>query len=156
MGKGKNKSLRLGVIEKVVSIPQGEGQDPFLIYVRGLSPADISVLMFDDVSEDMKRLYRELVTTAVTPQDIEEKGMALLSQMPKLMAKTIALAGDVPDQWEDVMDWAIGAQVEVLQAVAVLTFTSESVAKKLREVVAKWLADGPPDLLKNSQAGSGA
>lgn len=155
MGKRKQR-LALGIIEKVVSIPQAEGEDPFLLYVRGLSPADITALMSDDVTDEMRLLYRELVNVAVTPEQVEQAALAVLWKMPTLMAKTIAKAADADEEWEEVMNWAIGSQVEALQTIAVLTFTSESVAKKLREVVENFLRESPSDLLKPLKGGSGA
>lgn len=156
MGK-KNQSLKAGIVWKAVSVPQEEGEDQ-KIYVRGLSPADLRAIMQEDGGDGLALLYRRLTTEATSPEDVVNIGVEMLNELPDLMAHIIARAADLPDQWEDVLDFATGAQLELLHVVAGLTFRSENVGKKLQEIVEKYgrerlAAQTSPNV---SKTGSGA
>lgn len=152
----KNKSLSVGIVYKAIPIAQDTGGDPVTIYVRGLSPADISAIMGDGEAQSLAQLYVELTTGATSPEDVVAIGLKMIQDMPNLAAKIIAYGGDLPDEWEEVRKWAVGAQAECLQAIGILTFQSESVGKKLMEI-AKQFAKGLPtaETLTESKTGSG-
>lgn len=134
---GKNASLKAGIIWKGVPVAQ-DGDEPQTIYVRGLSPADLTLIMQEDGGTALGLLYTRMTTEASTPEDVLRIATEILHELPDLMAHIIARAADLPQQWEDVRDFATGAQLELLQAVAQLTFRSDSVGKKLKEIVEKY------------------
>lgn len=134
---GKNASLKAGIIWKEVPVAQ-DGDDPLTIFVRGLSPADLTLVMQEDGGTALGLLYSRMTTEATTAEDVLRIATEILHELPDLMAHIIARAADLPDQWEDVRDFAAGAQLELLQAIAQLTFRSDSVGKKLKEIVEKY------------------
>jgi hypothetical protein len=145
-----------GIVRRAVPIAQ-EGEEDEIIYVRGLSPADIAQIMEDDGGHGLSLLYGRLTNDAKSPEDVVEIGMAILTELPDLMAHIIARAGDQPDEWKTVLGFALGDQLELLQAIAELTFRSASVTKKVMEIVSK-SAKGKPmaELFQNgSKTGSG-
>lgn len=134
---GKNTSLKAGIIWKDVPVAQ-DGEEPLIIWVRGLSPADLTLIMQEDGGTALGLLYSRMTTEATTAEDVLRIATEILHELPDLMAHIIARAADLPDQWEDVRDFAAGAQLELLQAIAQLTFRSDSVGKKLKEIVEKY------------------
>ncbi len=155
MGK-RNKSLALGIVYKAVPIPQAEGDEPVDIWVRGLSPADIAAVMRDDGGDGLGALYLELTTGAQTPEAVMDVGLKMINDLPDLAARVIARAADLPEQWETVRDFATGAQMELLQAITLLTFQSESVGKKAMEIVSQFAKERfAKPLLSESKTGSG-
>ncbi len=136
MGK-KNKSLAAGVVWKPVTIQQAEGE-PVDIYVRGLSLTDLSTVMAEDGGEQLGELYRRLVTVSTTPADIEAVGTDIIQAVPELIAKLIARAADLYEEWPEVTRLSIGAQIDAVREVASLTFASESVRKKAMEMVLRF------------------
>ena len=158
MAKGKNKSLAIGIVYKAVPIPQDDGPDVD-IYVRGLSPSDFTAIMADDGGDELGTMYRRLVNEAVTPTEIEKVALDALNTLPDLMAKLIARAADLPDEWEAVKSFSIGAQIDLIQQIALLTFASENVRKKAMEIVSQYAkVAGPTTPTKprpRSKRGSG-
>lgn len=146
-----------GVARRSVPLTQDEGVEAVSVDVRGLSPADIALIMEADGGSGLATLYGELTTGAVKPEDVIEVGLRVLFELPDLMAHIIARASDVPEEWETVKDLATGVQMELLQAITELTFRSESVTKKLMEIVAKYAKERLPaqPLRSESKAGSG-
>jgi hypothetical protein len=107
------------------------------IVVRGLSFADISLIVSQH-RESLSALF-DRVKSGGGSIDLENS-TALLSSMvtaaPDAAAQIIALAADEEDV-SLAMDLVFPVQLEVLEAVAKLTFSSEGGLKKVVETIVR-------------------
>lgn len=154
-------ALNFSIPKKTVSLPDGDGGDTANITVRGLSPSDISLLLREDNGEVIGAIYRSM-NGATTAEGVAEVITNLLGELPDMIAKIIARAADVPDEWEVVAQIPLGSQYELIEAIGSLTFASESARKKLMSLIAGYLtpaeagaAPSQTPLLKTSTTGSG-
>lgn len=154
-------ALNFSIPKKTVSLPDGDGGESASISVRGLSPSDISLLLREDNGEVIGAIYRSM-NTATTPEGVADVITNLLGELPDMIAKIIARAADVPDEWEVVAQIPLGAQYELIEAIGSLTFASENARKKLMALIAGYLspveagaAPRQTPHLKTSTTGSG-
>ena len=136
-----NATLARGIARRSVPILDGDGGEPTVIFIRGLSGADIAEVMQEDGGDAIGVLYTRITTAAFAAEDVIEIAADALGSLPDLAAKVIARAADLPHEWEHVKAFALGAQIDLLVAVAEMTFSSAVVGKKLMEVVSKLLAE---------------
>lgn len=138
---GGLKGLRIPT--RTVSVADGVA-----ITVRGLSFTDISHLVAE-YAPAMKGLFAELVSGGledVSSSDAMKFASVLLKQAPDLAAAIIAHASGEPDSMEEANTLPFPAQLELLEAVALLTFATEGGAKKVLETVIR-LAQGVNGLI---------
>lgn len=111
--------------------------DGVVITVRGLSFTDISTLV-NDYAPAMKGLFEELVgggLDEVSTSDAVKFASVLLKQAPDLAAAVIAHSSGEPESLKEAKTLPFPAQLELLEAVAQLTFATEGGAKKVLEIV---------------------
>jgi hypothetical protein len=90
----------------------------------------------------------------MTSGDFEAVVVDMLDSLPDVVARVIARAAGIPEEWALLRDVALGTSLELLETIATLTFTSERVAKKVMEVVRKYAVESPSPL-PTSVSGSG-
>jgi len=123
--------------------------------VRGLSLSDVTAIMRDDGGAAfMERIYSGAILSKMTSGDFEAVVVDMLDSLPDVVARVIARAAGIPEEWEMLRDVALGTSLELLETIATLTFTSERVAKKVMEVVRKYAAESQSPL-PTSMSGSG-
>lgn len=150
-------SLTKLVPSKTVTVEDGEGGTETLT-VRGLSLVDIRGLMQDEGGAALAQLYRRLVGeggAAITPEAVGEAIGEVLELLPELAAHAIARAVGEPDNWEAAMALPVGVQMDLLEAIAELTFKSDRASKKVWEVVSRYAKAQPPGRPSISKTGSG-
>lgn len=76
--------------------------------VRGLSLADIAAVMRDDGGVALAAVYTQARSSGFGADAVSEMAGDLLEAVPELVARIIARAAGVPDQWEDLIDISIG------------------------------------------------
>ena len=106
--------------------------------VRGLSLADIAAVMRDDGGVALAAVYTQARSSGFGADAVSEMAGDLLEAVPELVARIIARAAGVPDQWEDLIDISIGHSLDLIDAIVSLTFTSDRVVKKALEVVRRY------------------
>lgn len=131
------KDLELPVAQVQVS-------DTVSFTVRGLSLADISVLLNSNGKElgmIFNKVRDELQGRAdgITANDVQYFAKMLFDKAPDLVAKAIALAADDPGESEKIKRLRFTVQIIAIQEVLRLTFTTEAELKKLVEIVIQWL-----------------
>lgn len=123
--------------------------------VRGLSLSDVTAIMRDDGGAAfMERIYSGAILSKMTSGDFEAVVVDMLDSLPDVVARVIARAAGIPEEWALLRDVALGTSLELLETIATLTFTSERVAKKVMEVVRKYAAESQSPL-PTSVSGSG-
>lgn len=143
---GGLKGLRLPT--RTVTVADGVS-----ITVRGLAFTDISALV-NDYAPAMKGLFDELVGGGiddVSMDDAMKFGSVLVKQAPDLAAAIIAHGSGEPESLGEAKSLPFPAQLELLEAVALLTFATEGGAKKVVETVIR-LAQGMNGLIADLKA----
>ncbi|PZR90340.1 MAG: hypothetical protein DI537_19180 [Stutzerimonas stutzeri] len=113
------------------------------ISVRGLSVPDLSILV-QTHRDTAKELYERF--TGIRKEDaitIEHAGTIaseLITTAPAIVAHVIALAADVPDQFEEVVHLPIDVQAKALEDIARLTFAMEGGATGFLETLTRLAA----------------
>lgn len=117
---------------------QHNGQD--VCDVRGVSPDDIAQVMAENAA-DMEVLFetweKDKVLSGVNVRDDVELSKAftdnstkmvttILTAVPSLAAKIIAMACDEPENWTTVKTWVVPLQFDILREIAVLTFVDKN------------------------------
>ena len=123
--------------------------------VRGLSLADIAAVMRDDGGVALAAVYTQARSSGFGADAVSEMAGDLLEAVPELVARIIARAAGVPDQWEDLIDISIGHSLDLIDAIVSLTFTSDRVVKKALEVVRRYAKGAQPSPQSASKIGSG-
>lgn len=111
-----------------VSFPGGS------VAVRGLTPSEVAVLI-KDFKEDAIKIYSLIKTMDIgalkTNDDFFAKMITVVSDVPNLVAKVIAIAANEPDSHEFAADLPLAFQFELICKVGALTFTVDGDLKKL-------------------------
>ena len=123
--------------------------------VRGLSLADIAAVMRDDGGVALAAVYTQARSSGFGADAVSEMAGDLLEAVPELVARIIARAAGVPDQWEDLIDISMGHSLDLIDAIVSLTFTSDRVVKKALEVVRRYAKGAQPSPPSASKIGSG-
>jgi len=123
--------LDLVIPTDVVKVSGGE------FSVRGLSPDDGLQLYYRHAS-DLSALFDQFAgklrgDAEVEPSEVLEAGSAMVSGAPQLMAEIIALANGASVAEDDSFNMVVafakqlpaGVQVDALQKIAALTFSSD-------------------------------
>lgn len=115
--------------------------------VHGLAPADIAAVMQENAA-DLERIVeswqkdKALASIAADPTASEQIAAkinenaavlfgSLISLVPNLAAKLIALAADEEDAWEHVRDnYVVPLQFDILCEIAQMTFVNQDGFKK--------------------------
>lgn len=110
--------------------------------VRGLAVEDISRLV-QRHAPALQLAFNKFLAMR-SDDSLKESTLAdllsmFLSDFPDAVADVIALAADEPAQAEKVRKLPFGVQFAALEAVAVLTFTSEAEVKKTIETITRAL-----------------
>lgn len=131
------------VPRRTVSVPGGE------FSVRGLSLLDVNFLL-DRHGEALATLFEDLIGKPQAPgspmRTVLERSM---QGFPRLAAEIVAIAADEADAIDIVADLPFVSQLEALEAVAELTFTTDDSLKKVGEIVMKFI-QGTSKLVPNS------
>ena len=125
-----------------IGIPRTEievGSDSFS--VRGLTISDITKAAFD-YGPQMSILFGRVQSEEnLTTENIRHAVASLGAEFPDMVAAAIALASD--DYSKEVIKIAASLpmpkQAETIEAIFVLTFTSEAEVKKLIELLARMI-----------------
>lgn len=131
---------------KTVEIPGGS------LAVRGLSFNDLSSLV-RNYAPAMKGLFDRLTGAGedVSMEDAGKFALALLETAPELAAAIIAHASGEPESVDAASLLPFPMQLELLEAIAVLTFSTEGGAKKVVETIIR-LAQGVNGLITDLKA----
>lgn len=126
--------------------------DGVIVTVRGLSFTDISALV-KDYAPALKGVFEELTggKADFSMDDAVQFAGVLLKTAPELSAAVIAHASGEPASIAEAMTLPFPAQLELLEAVAQLTFATEGGAKKVIETVIR-LASGVNGLVADLRA----
>jgi len=132
---GRLRGLRIPT--QAFSVPGND--DP--VVVRGLSFSDISVLV-EGYAPELKRLFDEISGDVenLDNADVLKFAKVLFAQVPDMAAVIIALAADEPDAAEQVKSLPFPLQVEMVEAIALLTFSTQGGPKKVVETVLRLVA----------------
>lgn len=129
---------------KDLELPKSDVQisDNAKIVVRGLSSSDFSKLI-NKFGPTLVSLF-DTLKDRFDGGDIDGEDIATVAQLalqaaPDLVAEVIALAADEPDQVEAAKRLRVSVQIEALEKILNLTFTSEAEVKKSVEIVTGWL-----------------
>lgn len=107
--------------------------------VRGITPDDLAQVMAENQSDMAKLLEsweKDKKFAGLNPNADADVARALdenatqmfttiLTSVPMLAAKLIALASDEPGSFETVKTWPIPLQFDILKEIAVLTFVDQ-------------------------------
>lgn len=131
------KTIR--VIEEVIKTPGGD------FSVRGLTPADVSVLIYNH-HDALSDLFNRLLGREGNSAD--SLGSALIAESPQIVAEIIALASgeNDADAVSLAMQLPVSIQVEALEKIGKLTFRSEDDVKKTTALIIS-LMKGANDIL---------
>lgn len=128
-------------------VVDGEGDDANWIEVRGVSLADI-LLMLKIYTEDMEALFAEFLESRTPGSTIGMNTFTnlagtALERFPHLIYKIIAVASDEPDSTDAVSKLRVPVQFFALTKILELSITSEIELKKVVEGLTKslgWIA----------------
>ena len=111
--------------------------------VRGITPNDIAKVMAENASEVesiMESVQKEKVLSSLDPSQVHDIDLNaesekifkhIITMVPNLAAKIIAIAADDADNWEVVRDkFVLPLQFEALTVIAQLTFIDGNGFKK--------------------------
>lgn len=139
----------MGLSRSVPAIPMKtvEVADGVNFTVRGISPADALGIYFRH-SGDLSALYDEFAGKVKKGKpdvvDVRALGENMVAGTPRVLAEIIAVAADgdpAGDEWEaDVataLKFSAGVQMDALEKIASLTFTSAMPPKNFLAVVVK-------------------
>lgn len=105
------------------------------VTVRGLSLADLSVLL-DKFSGEMEKVHTEYIEQSLSGEFKATKFVeTLLIQTPDMVCTLIAHAAFAPDEVDTVKAMTVLDQINLIFAIAELTFRSEQDVKNLVERV---------------------
>lgn len=110
------------------------------ITVRGLSYPDLAQLVEahrGTATELYERFTGIRKQDAITADDAGSIAQEVVTKMPMIAAHVVALAADVPDEFETVIRLPIDVLTSALEATALLTFAMEGGAKNLLETVTR-------------------
>lgn len=119
------------------------------IEVRGLGLADVSQLV-DVHAQTAVEIFNKFTgrdSEAFTVDDMATVAQQLLIKFPGVVAHTIALAADEPNQIDVISKLPVGAQVEALETIGQLTFEMQGGLGNFVETVTR-LARGANGLAK--------
>lgn len=122
---------------KTETIKDGDNE----VVVRGLSLNDIVQLMVvnRDAVEAMFGEFAGRDPEQIKDTEITEVAMNLIETAPAMVAHIIALAADATDEFDNIMKLPVGMQMDALEKVGGLTFTSGGGAKKMLALAWKML-----------------
>lgn len=109
--------------------------------VRGLALIDVNSL-FSRYADTAADLFKTLMQGEVTQNDSAQIANMLVKDAPALAAAIIATAADEPEMEELVSRLPFPIQIEALEAVGTLTFTTEGSLKKVFETLIQLLSKG--------------
>lgn len=131
------------------------------IEVRGITVADLMAAT-QDYGPQIALAFGKATSGDLSDADIKTHILSLSREVPEVVAATIALAADEyePEMVDTAMKLPFGVQVELIEAIFDLTFTSEAEIKKLVESLSKLIAAASGALTtamepSNSQTGIG-
>ncbi len=110
------------------------------ITVRGLAFTDIAQLVEtnrDAATELYERFTGIRAQDAITATEAGSIAQEVVTKMPAIAANVVALAADVPTQFETVALLPIDVLVAALEATALLTFAMEGGAKNFVETLVR-------------------
>lgn len=109
-----------------------DGPDNY-VEVRGLSLKDIVQLveLHRPVIEDLFNRFSGKTPEAITEADAAETIMEMLDKAPSLVAHIIALGADAAEQFDEIVNLPVGAQVTCLEKIGEFTFATGGGPKKL-------------------------
>jgi len=110
------------------------------ISIRGLSYPDIAQLVAahrDTATELYERFTGIRKQDAITAEDAGSIALDVVTKMPAIAAHVVALAADVPDEFENVLRLPIDVLTAALETTALLTFSMEGGAKNFLETVTR-------------------
>lgn len=105
--------------------------------VRGLCFEDTAILLQEHGGE-LNGMFQSYISDGgvdLDRIDMADLAPKMVKTAPKIVAKVIALAADEPNQDKVVRNLPFPVQVEALQHVGELTFTSPGSAKKTLETI---------------------
>lgn len=125
------KSLKLPT--KMVPVPGGDDDQAFA--VRGLTLSDIKQFLLDNAIET--QMVFDSAKSMADGNDVDWTGFAasLINVAPRLVAQAIAVASDDPDSVKIAEKLPIEVQIDALDKIASLTFSTEGGPKKVLEIV---------------------
>lgn len=122
------------------------------ITVRGLGLEDVTVLL-QKHGVALAGLFTAITAAKATGGEVDINNMAsmagaLAQAAPKAAAEAIALAADAADQVDNISKLNLTVQIQVLEKIGKMTFTSERGLGELLEIVIN-VAKGTTGLVKS-------
>ena len=118
------------ILTPTVEVPIGEQT----LTVRGINLFDIGEI-FREHAAELENLYQDHIVAGDELPPTQQLAQVLLKSAPEVVAKLIARACDAPTEVEKARTLPAMAQVQVLIAIAELTFHSEEEVKKTVETL---------------------
>jgi hypothetical protein len=109
--------------------------------VRGLALIDVNTL-FSRYADTASDLFKSLMQGEVQQADSAQIANMLVKDAPALAAALIATAADEPEMEAVVSRLPFPIQIEALEAIGKLTFTTEGSLKKVFETLIQLLSKG--------------
>lgn len=104
------------------------------VTVRGLTPSEVAELIksFKDDAIKIYTLIKSMdIDSLKTDNDFFARMISVVSDVPNLVAKLIAVAADEPDEYEHVKKLPLALQFDIICKIGEMTFTVDGDLKKL-------------------------